>query len=82
MKLHFYTGSKYIPDEEGGRHQHHSQVHSDGSLEVESLEFSGGVADKEEEEGGKIGGQKLIDNSSLESYFHLQTFWYYLFYEI
>ena len=64
---------KCPPDEKCCRHQHHSQVHRDGRLKVESLEFSGGVADKEEEEGGKVGGQQLIDNSSLESYFHLQT---------
>ena len=65
---------RYPPDEECGRHQHDSQVHRDGRLEVESLEFSGGVADKEQEEGGKVGRQQLIDNPSLESYFHLQTF--------
>ena len=57
----------FAPDEESCRHQHHSEVHGYCGLKVESLEFSGGVADKEEEEGGKVGGQQLIDNSSLES---------------
>ena len=62
------------PDEECGGDQHHSEVHGYCRLKVESLEFSGGVGNKEEEEGGKVGGQQLIDNPSLESYFHLQTF--------
>ena len=45
------------PDEECGGDQHHGEVHSDGGLEVERLEVGGGVADAEEEEGGKVGGQ-------------------------
>ena len=61
------------PDEKCGGDQHHGQVHGDGGLEVESLEVGGGVADTEEEEGGKVGGQQLIDKSPLELDFHLYT---------
>ena len=61
------------PDEERGGDQHHGEVHGDGGLEVESLEVGGGVADTEEEEGGKVGGQQLIDESPLELHLHLYT---------
>ena len=61
------------PDEKCGGDQHHGQVHGDGGLKVESLEVGGGVADTEEEEGGKVGGQQLIDKSPLELDFHLYT---------
>ena len=36
--------------------------------------MGGGVADTEEEEGGKVGGQQLIDNSSFKLYLHFYTF--------
>ena len=62
------------PDEKCGGDQHHGQVHGDGGLEVESLEVGGGVADTEEEEGGKVGGQQLIDKSPLELYLHFNAF--------
>ena len=63
----------YRPDEECGGDQHHGQVHRHGGLEVERLEVGGGVADAEEEEGGKVGGQQLIDKSPLELYLHFYT---------
>ena len=62
------------PDEKCGGDQHHGQVHGDGGLEVESLEVGGGVADTEEEEGGKVGGQQLIDKSPLKLYLHFYAF--------
>ena len=65
---------QFSPDEECGGDQHDSEVHSHGGLEVESLEVSGGVADTEEEEGGKVGGQQLIDNPPLELHLHFYTF--------
>ena len=58
------------PDEESCSHQHDGEVHCHGGLEIERFEVSGGVADTEEEEGGKVGGQQLIDESSLEFYLH------------
>ena len=61
------------PDEECGGDQHHGEVHGDGGLEVERLEVGGGVADAEEEDGGKVGGQQFIGNSSLELYLHFYT---------
>ena len=36
--------------------------------------MGGGVADTEEEEGGKVGGQKLIHKSPLEPYLHFYAF--------
>ena len=36
--------------------------------------MGGGVADTEEEEGGKVGGQQLIDNSPLKLYLHFYAF--------
>ena len=63
----------YWPDEKCGGDQHHSEVHSDGGLEVESLEVGGGVADTEEEEGREVGRHQLIDESPLELHLHLYT---------
>ena len=61
------------PDEECGGDQHHGEVHSHGGLEVERLEVGGCVADTEEEDGGKVGGQQFIGNSSLELNLHFYT---------
>ena len=65
------------PDEECGGDQHHGEVHGDGGLEVEGLEVGGGVADAEEEDGGKVGGQQFIGNSSLELNLHFYTIYAY-----
>ena len=65
------------PDEECGGDQHHGEVHSHGGLEVKRLEVGGGVADAEEEDGGKVGGQQFIGNSSLELNLHFYTIYAY-----
>ena len=73
------------PDEECGGDQHHGEVHSHGGLEVERLKVGGGVADTEEEEGGKVGGQQFIGNSSFELYLHfyaLDRTYFYVLYQL
>ena len=61
------------PDEECCGDQHHSKVHRHRGLKVERFEKGGGIGDEEQEEGGEVGGQQLVDQPPLEHYLHLQT---------
>ena len=62
------------PDEECGGDQHDGQVHRHCRLEVERFEECGRVGDEQQEEGGEVGGQQLVDETPLEHYLHLQAF--------
>ena len=55
------------------RYNYSASLHCDGGLEVEPLEVSGGVADTDQEEGGEEGGEQLVGEPPLESYFHLYS---------
>ena len=68
-----YNDDTPSPDKEGGGDQHHGKVHRQRRLKVERFEKGGGVGDEEQEEGGEVGGQQLIDQATLEHYLHLQT---------
>ena len=61
-------------DEQGGHHQHHSQVDCQGSLKEEGFEECGAVGDAKEEDGGEVGGQQFIGQSSLEHQLHGHSF--------
>ena len=61
------------PDKEVGWHQHHREVDSHCCLKIELFEECCGVSDQKKEDGGKVGGQQFIGNSSLELYLHFYT---------
>ena len=54
------------PDEESGGDQQDGQVDSDSSLKVDWFEEWSSIAHENQEEGGKVGGQQLVDKSPLE----------------
>ena len=68
---------KRLPYKQCGYHQQDGQVDCHCCFKVNGFEEGCGIRQKEQEKRGKIGGQKFIDNSSLESYFQFQTLKYY-----
>ena len=65
--------SSYRPDKERCSDQHQCEVDSHCCLKIEWFEKCCGIGDQQEEEGGEVGGQKLIGEATLEHYLHLQT---------
>ena len=61
------------PDEESGGDQQNGQVDCHCGLEVERFEECGGVGHEKQEKGGKVGGQQLVCEATLEHYLHLQS---------
>ena len=55
-------------DQEGGRRQHHRQVHGDCRVEeVGQAEEGGGVADRDQHHGGEEGHHGLVSKPSFEN---------------
>ena len=57
-------------DQQGGRRQHHRQVHGDCRVEeVGQAEEGGGVADRDQHHGGQEGHHGLVGKPSFENKF-------------
>ena len=60
----------FLPDKQSGEHEHGGQVDGESCFKIELFEEGGGIDDEQEEEGGKVCGQELIGQHTLEYYFH------------
>ena len=56
------------------QHQHHSQINSDDCFKEERLEIDSYMADKVEEQGGKVDGQDVAQDSSAENHVYSHPF--------
>ena len=72
---HIRSWGKFLhnADENCCHHQHHSQVHGESGFKEELLKERCAVANKNEEDCGKVGGEDLISEPSFKDYLHLDS---------
>ena len=66
--LHVRGGGQllYLAGEDGGHHQHDGQGHSNSITKEISVKEDGDEGDKEQEDGGEVGGQQISSNLPLQ----------------
>ena len=70
---HIWSGGKLLhnADEKCCQHQHYCYIYSESSFKEELFEEGGAVANEDEEDRGKVGGEDLIGQPPFEDDLHL-----------